>query len=155
MMRYWLAIVAIAASAFLSAHAAIREEPITYKDGETVMKGYVVYDDAMTSKRPGVIVVHEWWGITKHVHEEARNFARQGYTAFIADMFGDGKTADTPKEAGALSGSVRKNPAALQSRFNAAKDSLAKHATVDEYSHDSPAFELDYWRLNLSARKPL
>lgn len=130
-MRHLLAAAAIVLGLSLTANAAIREEPIAYKDGETLMKGFVVYDDATSAKRPGIIVVHEWWGITKHVHEEARNFARQGYTAFIADMYGDGKTGDTPKEAGALSGSVRKNPAALQSRFNAAKDALAKHATVD------------------------
>jgi dienelactone hydrolase len=75
--------------------------------------------------------VHEWWGITKHVHEEARKLAAQGYTAFIADMYGDGKTADNPKDAGALSGAVRKDPAVMQSRFNAAKATLSKHPTVD------------------------
>ena len=58
-------------------------------------------------------------------------FAAQGYTAFVADMYGDAKTADNPKDAGALSGAVRKNPAAMLSRFIAAKDLLAKHATVD------------------------
>jgi len=130
-MRQLIAAAAIAMSVSLTVHAAIREEAVTYKDGETVMKGFIVYDDATSAKRPGIIVVHEWWGITKHVRNEARNFASQGYTAFVADMFGDGKSADTPKEAGALTGSVRKNPASLQSRFNAARDALAKHATVD------------------------
>jgi dienelactone hydrolase len=114
-----------------AANAAIKEEPVTYKDGATTMKGFVVYDDASKSRRPGVIVVHEWWGITKHVHDEARKLASQGYTAFIADMYGDGKTADNPKDAGALSGAVRKDAAAMQSRFNAAKAELSKHATVD------------------------
>ena len=60
----------------------IKEEPVTYRDGSTVMKGFIVYDDAIRAKRPGVVVVHEWWGITKHVHEEARKLAAQGYTAF-------------------------------------------------------------------------
>jgi dienelactone hydrolase len=114
-----------------TANAAIKEEPVTYKDGGTTMKGFVVYDDASKGRRPGVIVVHEWWGITKHVHEEARKLAGQGYTAFIADMYGDGKTADNPKDAGALSGAVQKDAAAMQSRFNAAKAALSKHATVD------------------------
>ena len=115
----------------ISAHAAIREEPVTYKDGATEMKGFVVYDDAVKDKRPGVVVVHEWWGITKHVHGEAQKFAAQGYTAFIADMYGDAKTADNPKDAGALSGGVMKDSQAMQARFNAARDALAKHATVD------------------------
>src|SRR5688572_6700131 len=121
----------VAVSLSTAAQAAVKEEPVTYKDGDTTMKGFVVYDDEKKGKRPGVVVVHEWWGITKHVRGEARRLARQGYTAFVADMYGDAKTADNPKDAGALSGAVRKNPAVMQSRFNAAKDRLAKHATVD------------------------
>jgi dienelactone hydrolase len=95
------------------------------------MKGFVVYDDAKKGKRPGLILVHEWWGITKHMHNEARRFARQGYTVLIADMFGDGKTADNPKDAGALSGSVMKNPQVMESRFNAARETLAQQPSVD------------------------
>jgi dienelactone hydrolase len=121
----------VALSFGISAQAAIKEEPVTYKDGETVMKGFIVYDDAVKTKRPGIILVHEWWGITKHVHSEARKFAEQGYTALIADMYGDAKTADNPKDAGALSGGVMKNPQAMQSRFNAARDVLARHASAD------------------------
>jgi dienelactone hydrolase len=111
--------------------AAIKEEPVTYKDGETTMKGVVVYDTAKQGKRPGIVIVHEWWGITTHMHNEARAFAGQGYTAFIADMYGEGKTADNPKDAGALSGSVMKNPQTMEARFNAARQQLAKHPTVD------------------------
>lgn len=114
-----------------SAHAAIREEPVTYTDGETTMKGFVVYDDATQAKRPGIVMVHEWWGITEHIHNEARKFAEQGYTAFIADMYGDGKTADNPKDAGALSGSVMKNPKVMEQRFDAAREQLAKQASVN------------------------
>jgi dienelactone hydrolase len=114
-----------------SANAAVKEEPVTYKDGETTMKGFVVYDDAIQGKRPGIVMVHEWWGITKHIHNEAHRFAQAGYTAFIADMYGDAKTADNPKDAGALSGSVMKNPKAMESRFNAARETLAKSQTVD------------------------
>jgi dienelactone hydrolase len=114
-----------------NANAAIKEEAVTYTDGETTMKGFVVYDDATAAKRPGIVMVHEWWGITKHTHSEARKFAEQGYTAFIADMYGDAKTADNPKDAGALSGSVMKNPTVMESRFNAARNQLAKLASVN------------------------
>jgi dienelactone hydrolase len=114
-----------------NANAAVKEEPVTYSDGQTTMKGFVVYDDAIQGKRPGIIMVHEWWGITQHIHNEAHKFAQQGYTAFIADMYGDAKTADNPKDAGALSGGVMKNPAAMESRFKAAQATLAKHATVN------------------------
>jgi dienelactone hydrolase len=113
------------------AQAAIKEEPVTYKDGDTTMKGFIVYDDAKKGRRPGIVVVHEWWGITKHTRDEARKFAEQGYTAFVADMFGDGKTADNPKDASGLMKSLMGSPDAVQGRFNAARSRLAKHATVD------------------------
>ncbi len=129
MLRIMTALLALLLST--AGIAAVKEEPVTYKDGDTTMKGFIVYDDAKKGKRPGIVVVHEWWGITKHVHGEARKLASQGYTAFIADMYGDAKTADNPKDAGALSGAVRKNPAMMQSRFNAAKDALARHASED------------------------
>ena len=111
--------------------AAIRETPVTYSDGQTTMKGFVVYDDAKKDKRPGIVMVHEWWGITKHMHKEARRIAGQGYTAFLADMYGDARTANNPKDAGALSGAVMNDPKAMESRFKAARDELAKQPTVD------------------------
>jgi len=114
-----------------SANAAIKEEPVTYTDGEATMKGFLVYDDASQAKRPGIIMVHEWWGITQHMHNQAKKFAEQGYTVLISDMYGDAKTADNPKDAGALSSSVMKNPTVMESRFKAARDQLAKQATVN------------------------
>ena len=111
--------------------AAVKEVPLTYSDGEATMKGFVVYDTAKQGKRPGIVMVHEWWGITKHMHDEAHRLARRGYTAFLADMYGDGKTADNPKDAGALSGSVMKDPRVMEARFNAARAELAKQPTVD------------------------
>jgi dienelactone hydrolase len=123
------ALLALAFS--IPARAAVHEKPVTYKDGETTLKGFVVTDDAKKGKHPGIILVHEWWGITKHMHNEARRFAQEGYTVLIADMYGDAKTADNPKDAGALSGSVMKNPEVMKARFNAARDELAKQPNVD------------------------
>ncbi len=114
-----------------TANAAIKEVPVTYSDGTTTMKGFVVYDDASTAKRPGIVMIHEWWGITPHIHNEAKKFAEQGYTAFIADMYGDAKTADNPKDAGGLSSSVMKDPKVMEQRVDAARDQLVKQASVD------------------------
>jgi len=113
------------------AAAAIQEEAVTYKDGDTALKGFVVYDDAKKGKRPGIVVVHEWWGITKHTREEARKFAALGYTAFVADMYGEAKTADNPTDASGLMKGLMGSPAGMQSRFNAALAQLARHASVD------------------------
>ncbi|MEW6690482.1 MAG: dienelactone hydrolase family protein [Pseudomonadota bacterium] len=129
-MRKLLTGALVALSLTTQAQAAIQEEAVTYKDGDTTLNGFIVYDDAKKGKRPGIVVVHEWWGITKHTREEARKFAAQGYTAFVADMYA-GKTADHPKDAGGLLKGLMGNPAVMQSRFNAAREQLAKHVTVN------------------------
>ena len=72
MMAAALCVLAMTATA----HAAIKEEPVTYQDGTATMKGFIVYDDAVQGKRPGIIMVPEWWGVTKHVHTEALKFAQ-------------------------------------------------------------------------------
>ena len=130
-MRTTMAAALCALVMTASAHAAIQEEPVTYQAGKTTMKGLVVYDDAVQGKRPGIVMVPEWWGITKHIHNEAQKFAQLGYTAFIADMYGDAKTADNPKDAGALASSVMTDSKVMEARFNAALTQLAEHPTVD------------------------
>lgn len=130
-MRNLLFAAALSLCVAAPASAAIKEDAVTYKDGDTVLKGFVVYDDAKKGKRPGIVVVHEWWGITAHTRDEARKFAAQGYTAFVADMYGDAKTADNPTDASGLMKGLMGNPAGMQSRFNAALAELGKHATVD------------------------
>ncbi len=127
-----IALAALCAiSMVATAKAEIKEVPVTYSDGTTSMKGFVVYDDANQAKQPGIVMVHEWWGITPHIHSEARKLAQQGYTAFIADMYGDARTADNPKDAGGLAGSVMKDPKVMESRFNAAREQLAKQDSVN------------------------
>ena len=130
-MKTQLLAALLALSITVPAVAAIKETPVTYRDGRTTLKGFVVYDDAKKGKRPGIVVVHEWWGITQHIHNEAHRLAGQGYTAFIADMYGNAKTADNPKDANALAGAVMDDPKAMESRFNAAREQLAKQPTVD------------------------
>lgn len=131
MRRILAALVGSLALGAASASAAIMEEPVTYKAGDTTLKGFVVYDDAAQGKRPGIVFVPEWWGITKHTRDEAKAFAAKGYTAFVADMYGDAKTADNPKDAGALAGSVLKDPKVMEARFTAARTALAAHPSVD------------------------
>ncbi|KPJ91976.1 MAG: dienelactone hydrolase [Gammaproteobacteria bacterium SG8_11] len=111
--------------------AAVKGEEIEYKSGDTVMKGYLAYDDSISGKRPGVLVVHEWWGHNEYARERARMLAELGYTALAVDMYGDGKQASHPEDAGKFAGEVRKNMPEAESRFNAAKDILKKHKTTN------------------------
>ncbi|MDH4133172.1 MAG: dienelactone hydrolase family protein [Gammaproteobacteria bacterium] len=121
------------ALAFLavSAHAAVKGEPVDYKAGDTVLKGYIAYDDAIKGKRPGVIVVHEWWGHNEYARKRADMLAALGYTAIALDMYGDGKQAAHPDDAGKFAGEVSKNLPLAKARFDAARNLLAKHSTVD------------------------
>ena len=113
------------------AQAAVKGEEVSYKAGNTTLKGYLAYDDAVQGKRPGVLVVHEWWGHNEYARERARMLAALGYTALALDMYGDGHQAHHPDEAGKFSGEVRKNLALAKQRFDAAVRELKKHPTVD------------------------
>lgn len=115
----------------LSAHAAIIAKEVEYKANGTAMKGYLVYDDKIEGKRPGVLVVHEWWGLNEYSRKRARMLAELGYTALALDMYGDGKQAHHPEEANKFSSAVMKNQDAAKARFEAAHALLAKQDTVD------------------------
>ena len=114
-----------------SAFAEIRGEEVTYQDGGTQFEGYIAWDDAIEGPRPGVLVVHEWWGHNESVRERARMLAEMGYTALAVDMYGDGKTAAHPQDAGAFAGAVMMSADNGRSRFLAAKAMLGDHVTVD------------------------
>jgi len=116
---------------FAAAHAAIKTEEVTYAAGGVNMKGYLAYDDAIKSKRPGVLVVHEWWGHNEYARKRAHMLAESGYTALAVDMYGDGKQANHPNDAGKFAGEVMQNIESAKARFNAALDLLKKHRTVD------------------------
>ncbi len=116
---------------FLNAAADIVTREVSYSDGKTEMTGYLAYDDALEGKRPGVLVVHEWWGHNDYARSRAKQLAGMGYTALAVDMYGQGKTADHPKDAGAMSGAVMANLDQAKARFLAAKDLLESHETSD------------------------
>jgi dienelactone hydrolase len=129
-MKRWILIVALAFVA-QATQAAVKGEEVQYKAGNTVLKGYLAWDDAQKGKRPGVLVVHEWWGHNEYARERARMLAALGYTALALDMYGDGHQAHHPEEAGKFSGEVRKNLVLAKQRFDAAQRVLKKHPTVD------------------------
>jgi dienelactone hydrolase len=113
------------------ASAAIKTETVTYKQGDTTLKGFLAYDDASTDKRPAVIIVHEWWGLNDYVKRRAQDVAKLGYVAFAADMYGDGKTTSDPQEAGKLAGGVKGDPTLEIARAQAAMDFVKNQPLVD------------------------
>lgn len=104
---------------------------VTYSTDTTEMKGYIVYDKSIKEKRPGVIVVHEWWGHNDYTRERADMLADLGYTAIAIDMYGDGKQAAHPEDAGKFSGMVMQNIDVAKARFDAALEVLKNNPSVD------------------------
>jgi len=84
------------------ANAAVTSRAVEYRQGSTAMKGLLVWDDAVRGRRPGVLVVHEWWGLNAYARHRAEMLAKLGYVAFAADMYGGGRTADHPDQAKAF-----------------------------------------------------
>jgi dienelactone hydrolase len=113
------------------AQAVVVGEEVTYTSGDTQMKGYIAWDDAITGKRPGILVVHEWWGHNEYTRKRANMLAALGYTALAVDMYGDGKTASHPDDAGKFAAAVRNNMDEASARFRAAMETLASQETVN------------------------
>ena len=128
-MKHYLAIALLLVSSWI--HAAIREEAVDYKAGDTPLKGYIVWDDANSAKRPGILVVHEWWGLNGYARLRAHKLAEMGYTAMALDMYGEGKTTEHPNEASAFMQAALDDANAARQRFEAARTLLAKHPTID------------------------
>jgi dienelactone hydrolase len=95
------------------------------------MKGYLAYDESVKGKRPGVLVVHEWWGLNDYARRRARMLAELGYAALAVDMYGEGKQAMHPDDAKAFSSELMKNFDSAKARFIAGMEFLKQQASVD------------------------
>ncbi|MGE5616305.1 MAG: dienelactone hydrolase family protein [Bacillota bacterium] len=130
-MRKLLLPAFFALFAAVGAHARIVTQTVDYSQDGKTMKGYLAYDDARSGARPGVLVIHEWWGLNEYVKGRARQLAEMGYVAFAADMFGGGKATTDPKEAEALYNAVEGTPGLTAARAKAGLDVLRKQKGVD------------------------
>ncbi|MCW9023571.1 MAG: dienelactone hydrolase family protein [Gammaproteobacteria bacterium] len=115
----------------LSATAEIQTQEIEYLVGSTKFTGYFAYDDAIKHKRPGILIVHEWWGHNNYARMRTKMLAEAGYTAFALDMYGSGKQADHPDDAKKFMQAVISNMDEARKRFNTAHQILKDHSTVD------------------------
>jgi dienelactone hydrolase len=114
-----------------AAEPRILGKAVDYSAQGVVMKGHLAYDESITGKRPGVLVVHEWWGLNDYARKRARMLAELGYTALAVDMYGDGKQAIHPDDAKAFSSELMKNFDVGKARFVAAMEFLKQQASVD------------------------
>jgi len=109
----------------------LKEENITYTADSVSMNGFVVYDERIEGARPAVLIVPEWWGLNDYAKMRARELAKLGYTAMAMDMYGNGKTAETPDSAGAAAGPFYQNPQMAKARMDAALAKLKSYPQTD------------------------
>lgn len=114
-----------------AALAAVQTKEVEYRQGETTLQGLLAWDDAAKGRRPGVVVVHEWWGHNEHTRQQARRLAEAGYVGFALDLYGKGKVTTHPKDAEAFMTEAARDPATLAARFNAALELLKRDPHVD------------------------
>jgi dienelactone hydrolase len=129
MKELLLALITLACA--LPVSAAIQTKTVEYKQGDTTLEGVLVYDDAVTTKRPGVLVVHQWLGLTDYEKHRAEMLAQLGYVAFCADIYGKGIRPQDTTEAGALAGKYKADRQLLRARVNAGLAALRKSELVD------------------------
>lgn len=118
-------------TATATAEVKLKEEAVTYKDDTATLVGYVVYNEASDQPRPGVLVVPEWWGLNDYTKSRARQLAELGYVALAVDMYGNGKQASTPDEAGKAAAAIYTHPALIKSRVAAALAQLKTYPQTD------------------------
>lgn len=116
---------------FTQAQAAVVGREISYRSDDVELKGYIAFDDTLKIKRPGVIVVHEWWGHNPYVRKRADQLAAAGYVALAVDMYGDGRQATHPDEAGKFAAEVRNNLPMARKRFLAGLEALKANPLTD------------------------
>ena len=114
----------------LTAHAEVQTREIVYRVDSTEFTGYLAFDDAISGKRPGILVVHEWWGHNAYARKRAEMLAALGYTAFALDMYGTGKLADHPEDAKAFMMAVTGDMPEMKKRFQAGLNMLINHPSV-------------------------
>ena len=114
----------------LSLPAAMRMEKVEYKAGDTICEGMVVYDDAFKSRRSGIIIAHQWKGLTAYERMRAELLAVRGHVVMCADVYGKGVRPDNPKDAAATAGQYKDDRNLLRARINAALAYFSRHRLV-------------------------
>jgi dienelactone hydrolase len=110
---------------------SVHTETVTYRAGGTTLRGHLAIDAAASGRRPGVLVVHEWWGLNDYIRRRAKMLAELGFAALAVDMYGDGKTAADATEAGTLMNGVLADFKSGEARFRAGYEWLKSHERVD------------------------
>ena len=111
--------------------ANIESREISYSAGDVEMIGTIFWDSELEGPRPGVIVVHEWWGANDYPKMRAARLAELGYAGFAVDLYGGGRIAANPDEAGELMNALVGDTSVVRQRFNAALSAMREDEVID------------------------
>ena len=114
-----------------AAAPALKEETVTIQADGASLVSFLVYDDSVKTKRPAILVVPEWWGLTEYAKRRARELSQLGYVALALDVYGDGKQADNPDSAGKFATPFYMHPEKAKARIDAAIAKLKTLPNVD------------------------
>jgi dienelactone hydrolase len=115
-----------------STEPSLKEENVTYTSDSTTLIGFVAYDEKKEGIRPAILIIHEWWGLNDYIRNRARQLAELGYIAMAVDMYGNGKNAAKPDEAGKLAMPFYQNPQFAKNRLDAALAKLKEYTQTDK-----------------------
>lgn len=113
------------------AYAKVKTERVEYKSGDLTFEGFLAYDTAGKAKKPGVMIVHNWMGVSAETESKAIEVAKLGYVAFAGDIYGKGIRPKDAKEAGELAGKYKSDLKLLRERAALAIEELKKQKNVD------------------------
>ena len=117
-MKYAMVLVLVLAIVN-SVFAEVKTKLVEYRDGDTVLEGFVAWDSAAAGKStPGVLVVHQWMGLTDYEKGRCKQLAELGYVAFALDIYGKGTRPANVQEAGKQSGVYKKDRDLYRRRLN-------------------------------------
>jgi dienelactone hydrolase len=113
------------------ARAEVKTQTFDYKQGDTVLEGFMAWDDAISGRMPGVLVFPQWTGPTDHERNAARDLAKLGYVAMVADVYGKGIHPPEPKESAIEEAKYLNDRPLLRTRVKAGFDRLLADSHVN------------------------
>jgi dienelactone hydrolase len=123
--------LAVGVGSTVVARADVVTEVIVYSHDGQALEGYLAYSDAVKGRRPGVLIVHEWWGLNDYVRKRAERLAAMGYVAFALDMYGRGRVTEHPKQAGEWATEISANVELWRARAEAGLEILKGQPQTD------------------------
>ncbi|MFZ0391142.1 MAG: dienelactone hydrolase family protein [Calditrichia bacterium] len=131
-MAKLMLLLVLICSAFLQAQDHVKTKVIDYNQGGVELRGFFAWNDSLQQPLPGILVVHEWWGLNDYARMRTRRLAEMGYAAFALDMYGNGQVAENAEQAGKLAGQFYQDRQLMRDRAAAGLQVLKSQPPVDK-----------------------